>query len=70
MRLNIVIDDEDKDEPGAENTPFTLWLYEGDETEEFVQFIHEDAIIGNDIPTMLREAAEKWPRGVEVGGAA
>lgn len=70
MKLTITIDDEDRDQPGGEMWPFTLWLHDGPDGDEFEGFTGTGgSIIGDDIPTMLREAADQWPYKGE-GGAA
>ena len=68
MKLTITIDDDDRGQPGGEMWPFTLWL--DDESGEPIPFTRSGgALIGDDIPTMLREAADQWPYKGE-GGAA
>lgn len=55
-KFEIVIDDQDRHHAPA--VPFTLNVYKNDDGE--IDPIDDEAIIGADIPTMLRALADKW----------
>lgn len=61
MKITIDIDDQDRFEDGAQDTPWTLNLTTDTSEGASICIGSELALIGADIPTMLRELADKWP---------
>lgn len=63
----ITIDDQDRDQ--APDTPFALVAAAAttDGVYEGVELRGAPSIIGNDIPTMLRELADAWPTDEKEG---
>lgn len=75
MRIRIVIDTEDADDPAAieTNTPFTLNVYaDNDDASPSGREIHagaETCLIGDDVAAMLEELAQLWRDGRVTDGA-
>lgn len=61
MKITIDIDDQDRFEDDARDTPWTLNLTTDTSEGESIPIGSELALIGADIPAMLRELADKWP---------
>lgn len=62
MRTRIIIDTQDAED--CPDMPFTLNVHrdddEGDQSRNTIDIGSETCLIGNDIPAMLRELADKW----------
>lgn len=61
MKLTIEIDDVDRFDEAAETTPWTLCLMTDATGGELIEIGSETALVGHDIPAMLRELADRWP---------
>lgn len=63
MKITIEIDDDDRFDSEAQNTPWTLRMTSDRTGDELLEIGSEAAIIGKDLPNMLRELADSWPAG-------
>jgi hypothetical protein len=69
MRIRIIIDTQDADDPDALETgmPFTLNVYKDDDdgtpSRVPLEIGSECCLVGGDVPTMLRELAATWRAG-------
>lgn len=61
MHITLTINDDDRFEESAEDTPWTLTMSTDATNDELIEIGSEIALIGEDIPTMLRELADTWP---------
>lgn len=66
MRIRIIIDTEDADDPAVieENAPFTLNVYRDDEdgtpSRQPLEIGVESALVGGNISWLLEELAHRW----------
>lgn len=71
MRIRIIIDTQDADDPGANGNPFTLCAYgdddDGTQTREPFELDGSGCLIDRDIPRMLRDLAGMWERRTVLG---
>lgn len=71
MRIRIIIDTQDADEPEAIDTPFTLNVHKDDDdgtpSRVPLHIAGEDCLIGNDIGAMLHELARAWKASAVLG---
>lgn len=73
MRIRIIIDTQDSDDPEAVRTraPFTLNIYKDDEdgtpSRESLEINTEAAIVGDDIALMMDELRIAWMREAVLG---